>query len=489
MTGPVTRPAAPRTDAERRATYRRLSPLTPVVRGPLLLVAFLGTSWQQLLGQRDRGLVAVLLAGLLVAGAVYGVASWLRTKYWITEEELRIDTGVVVRRSRRIRIDRLQGIDIVQPLLARLFGLAELRFDVASGSDREGTLAFLPHAEALRLRRSLLERRDDLRGPPSVPSAAPTAEEELLLARLDLRRLLVSLALSVEALLFGGLAIATTAALLMTGTEVLAGAVLPAVLGLALTVGRRLTSYYGFSLTSSPAGLHVRRGLTALSSQTINPLRVQGVVVVEPWLWRPLGWARLEVSVAGYRTTDADQVEASSTLVPVAPRAEVLAVVRHVLGSERDVEAVSLAAPPRRARWLAPLGVRTMALGQDPRLLVSRRGVLSRRLDAVPQERVQSLQLTQGPLDRAFGLVRVHVDSPPGPVRVVGEARDRDEAREFVGEAMGHGGAARRLAGWPPAQPRGAATPPTADTSQANSPNPSGAVSSAALPAEDSPAT
>ncbi len=41
---------------------------------------------------------------------------------------------MICRQSRRIRIDRLQGIDIVQPLVARLFGLAELRMDVAGAA-------------------------------------------------------------------------------------------------------------------------------------------------------------------------------------------------------------------------------------------------------------------------------------------------------------------------------------------------------------------
>ena len=130
-----------------------------------VVTATLGSALTPLaLGSLTREQAGTALpGGLLVAGAVYGVASWVRTKYWIDEDELRIDTGVVVRQSRRIRIDRLQGIDIVQPLVARLMGLAELKFDLASGSEREGSLAFLPLREALELRADLLERRDDLR--------------------------------------------------------------------------------------------------------------------------------------------------------------------------------------------------------------------------------------------------------------------------------------------------------------------------------------
>ena len=442
--------------------FRRLSPLTPVARAPIVLLAVVGTSWQQLASQGVTASLLVLGA-LLVAGGVYGVASWVRTKYWIDGEELRIDTGVVVRQSRRIRIDRLQGIDIVQPLVARLMGLAELRFDVASGSDREGSLAFLPHREALELRASLLERRDDLRDhshdaagpgePGGHPPRAPAPEVRL--ATLQLGPLLGSLLLSTETLLMllGGAALTVT--FLLTGAFILAGGLVPALIGVGLALGRKLTSYFGFTLSDSPAGLHVRRGLTSLSSQTVARARIQGLVVTEPLLWRPFGWARLDVSVAGYQTTsDPDSVQASSTLMPVAPRAEIDALVRHVLG--RSVAGVPLAAPPRRARWLAPLTAWTMAMGQDAELLVSRRGFWHRRTDLVPQARVQSVRLEQGPLQRRLRLADVHVDSPPGPVRLVAEVRDEAEARELAVQTVARSRAARRA----PRQPVGPSVAP-----------------------------
>ncbi|MGZ8744738.1 MAG: PH domain-containing protein, partial [Nocardioides sp.] len=141
--------------------FRRLSPLTPVVRSAIFVVAVAAASWDQVLSGR-LGPLGMLLLAVLGAGAVYGYASWLRTRYWIEGDELRIDTGVIYHQSRRIRIDRLQGIDIVQPFVARLFGLAELKMDVAGG-DREGSLAFMPLAEAHQLRETLLARRDAVR--------------------------------------------------------------------------------------------------------------------------------------------------------------------------------------------------------------------------------------------------------------------------------------------------------------------------------------
>jgi putative membrane protein len=461
---------------------RRLSPLTPVVRAPIVLLAVVGGSWQQLFTQERPGIIALVLLGLLLVGGGYGVASWVRTKYWIGGDELRIDTGVVSRQSRRIRIDRLQGVDIHQPLVARFFGLAELRLDVAGG-DREGSLAFLPHREALALRAALLERRDVLRdvAPPAFPPAAPAprfggsadqAQEERLLGRLDPGLLVASLALSTEVLWVFGAAAGLVVSYVMLGSFAAAGGIVPAVLALAFAVGRKFTGYYGFRLSESVEGLHVRRGLTALSSQTVAPARIQGVAVLQPVLWRPFGWARLDVSVAGYRTGEGDSAEASSTLMPVAPMSEVVALAAHVLRG-RAVEQVGLTAPPRRARWIAPLTAWNLAAGADDQLAVSRRGFWVRRTDAVPHARAQSVRLTQGPVQRLLGVADVHVDSPPGPVTVRARHVDQAAARPFMDELLVAGRAARRRAAERPvpvAQP-GPPEPPVRDDETPTAPD------------------
>jgi putative membrane protein len=80
---------------------------------------------------------------------------------------------------------------------------------------------------------------------------------------------------------------------------------------------------------------------------------------------------------------------------------------------------------------------------QDGELLVARRGFWVRRLDVVPQQRTQSVQLTQGVLQRRLDLADVAVHSPPGPVHVVAAHRDARDARRFLDEAVTRSRAAR----------------------------------------------
>lgn len=433
--------------------FRRLSPLTPVARSGIVLIAVVGATWREIMSG-EPGIVALILVGVLAAGAVYGFASWVRTKYWIEGDELRIDTGVVMRQSRRIRIDRLQGIDIVQPFLARLLGLAELKMDVASGNT-DGSLAFMPVAEANDLKELLLARRDAVAAPavetdPETGEPAPTAPPrpvvpDVLLHKLDLRTLLVSLVLSFE---FFSLISASAAFVAVASLGGPAGALtgfVPVVLGLALVGFRKLSGFYRFTVSDTAAGLQVRRGLFELTSQTIALHRVQGVVITEPLLWRGQGWARLDVSVAGAQVGDSGSEVVSTTVVPVAPLGEVLRMSRHVL-RQLDPAVVPISGIPDRAMWVEPLGQHFAFAGLDDHLVISRSGLFARRTHVVPHRRVQSVRVRQGPLMRRLRLADVHVDSPPGPVHVRMRLRDEQDARRLFERAVVLGRQARTSA-------------------------------------------
>ena len=75
-----------------------------------------------------------------------------------------------------MRLDRLQAVDVVRPLVARALGLAELRLEVAGGSSSEAPLAYLSEAAAQRLRAELLARAAGLH------HETPEAPEVVLLA-------------------------------------------------------------------------------------------------------------------------------------------------------------------------------------------------------------------------------------------------------------------------------------------------------------------
>ena len=417
--GPVPTPAAP----SERAGLRHLHPLTPFLRGWAVMGALIAGVGQQTMGDLGARTVLTALAGAVVVVLVYGWLAWRATWYGVVGGDLVHEQGILFRRSRRVRLDRLQSVDVVRPLVARLLGLAELRLEVAGGSGPEAPLAYLSEGDALRLRAELLARA------AGIAETTPEAPERLL-HRVPPVRLALSVLLSgatVAAVL--GVLICVVA-FVVTDEATLLLSLLTGVLGLLAVPVRRFVKHFEFTLAESPDGLRIRQGLTETRAQTVPPGRVQAIRVVRPFLWRLVGdWVSVQVTVAGYGGRTGD--EAASMLLPVGPRPVVDELLQRILPGH-DIGAVPLSGVPRRARLVDPLVWRRLAVGADGVVFVARRGLLQRELDVVPHAKPQSMRITQGPLQRRQRLATVHLDLTPGPVQVHAAHRDAAEAWTIV---------------------------------------------------------
>jgi len=405
--------------------FRRVHPLTPLLRGGIFVLAWVGWVVNQV-RNGEFGPLQLALSGVvvLVAGVLFGAASWWFTRYRINAEEIRVESGLIVRRSRRVRIERLQAVEVQQPLLARLFGMAELRLDTAGAEGSAVTLAFLPLAEATRLRADLLTERV-VDGGPGAPVAVVVP-----LFRAQPVRVAVSLCLRTGFVVMVFAAAAGLALSVFTGADFGWALLLGALFGVASFWVRQLLVWGRFEIDGTDQGLRVRSGLLSLRSQTVPMGRVQGVVIVEPLLWRLFGWARLDVTVAGVGSSDEETQQIESALVPVADRAEVDDLVRRLIGVHPGD--IPLASPPTRAAWLDPLGRIVLGVGVHRNAVVTRRGLLTTRTDVVPRVKIQSVRLVQGPLQRRLRLATARVNLPSGPVDAVAVHRDEAEAWQLV---------------------------------------------------------
>lgn len=386
---------------------KRLHPVTPWRRAwaPLAgLLALILQDPQRLEFLVDLGAGPLLLglAVVLAAAAAYGYLSWRVTRYLVTDTELRIRTGLLFRRTAHLRLDRIQSIDVTRPLLARVAGVAKLKMDVV-GAGSADELAFLGEAEARDLRAELLARAAGIT-PEAAPSAGEAPAQELL--RVDSRTLIWSL------VLLGGPWVALGVALVLVPLMYVAtGSVFAAVVvALPLLpvvwqsgVGGFLTQF-DWTVSESPDGLRLDHGLLQRDHATVPPGRVQSVRIVEPLLWRPRGWARVELEVAG-------QGHESGMLVPVATRADCAELVARFLPGVTIDAAVAAVRPARRsARWAVPIWYRGYGHGVTDTVFVARHGRLRRVHTLVPHAKVQSVRLTQGPWMRRLRVADLHVD-------------------------------------------------------------------------------
>lgn len=403
---------------------RRLHPISPLLRGGVLAVAGLLALGRQLLtGDRDDvfGWRIELVAVGAVVVVAYFALSWWSTRYQLGEHTLRTETGVLLRRSRRIRLDRVQAVEVQQPLLARLTGMAAVHVETAGGG-AEAELAYLTLSQAHALRSELMARAAAAAAPvadepaavqPGVP-AAPV-EPDQVVHRVPSDRLLVSQLVRTGPVLALGSGVVAAAASVWLGQPLGLALLVPVLLGAAGTVWSGFSAHQGFVLTRGARGLVVRAGLLDVRTQSVPPDRVQGVVVVEPLVWRWLGWCEVQVTVAGVQGRSDDGVRLTHTLVPVAPRQLGARVAAAALAG-RDPDGVVLTRAPRRSRWLAPVTAGQLAAGRTDALVVTRRGWLTRRTDVVPRHKVQSCALRQGPLQRRLRLATLDVHLPAGPV-------------------------------------------------------------------------
>ncbi|CAM5627968.1 PH domain-containing protein [Streptomyces griseomycini] len=410
----------------RPAGERRLHPVTPLRRAWAPVAVLIGWALHdpdQAQRQLTRLTPATLLIGLAVllpAAALYGFLTWWFTHFAVTDSELRIRTGLLFRRTAHIRLERIQAIDVTQPLLARVAGVAKLKLDVI-GTDKKDELAFLGADEARALRAELLARAAGF-----APETAHEVGEAPSRQMLRVPPGVLAVALVLTGATWGWLVVAAVALpLLWTATHslwtVLAAAVPLLGAAGASSVGRFVTEY-DWTVGESPDGLRIDHGLLDRAHETVPPGRVQTVRVVEPLLWRRRGWVRVELDVAG---------SSNSLLLPVAPREIAESVVARVLPGVSVPPREALVRPPRRARWCVPLWWRGYGLAVTDAVFAARHGLLRRSLALVPHAKVQSVRLVQGPWQRARGVADVHVDTGANK-SVTARLRDAGEAADLL---------------------------------------------------------
>jgi len=407
-------------------TWHRLHPLSPVVRsgrGLLAVLALVAFSASQGLGSGGSHVYEIAVP---VAAAVAAVVNWLVTRWRLDGPTLRIETGLLRRDSRQLPVARIQAVDVARPFLARALGLAELRVRLAGSSHADGRLAYLPEQAALELRARLLAAHHGL--DPATPEPA-----ERVLVTVPNGRLVGSVVLSSASLVILLMIAEVVVALEVPQALAASGGTLAVwLIALGPLVWRRLASQYGFTVAESPDGIRIRRGLLSTVAETIPGRRVQAVRMVEPLLWRPLGWCRLEIDVAG--SPGRDRADGSRrmrmTLLPVGGQDVGRQLMRTVLGASEP----ALRRPPRRARGKAPLSYHFLASGHDAATAMAVTGRLRRFTTWLPLEKTQSVRLVEGPVQRRLGLATVHVDAAGRDVRAEFRDRPGDEARRLVDE-------------------------------------------------------
>ncbi|CAG7620594.1 hypothetical protein LEUCIP111803_02376 [Leucobacter soli] len=167
------------------ADWRRLHPLSPLLRGGIALIVIAGIVIANL---RDRlielfvaddfvgesgdvldlidylaeeGLILLALLGVLLVIACIVFFSWLSWRFHtfrISGEAVEERSGILFRQHRRAPLERIQSVNLQRPLLARALGLTQVDVQTAGQGGKVG-LRYLAHAQAKEVREQILRAR------------------------------------------------------------------------------------------------------------------------------------------------------------------------------------------------------------------------------------------------------------------------------------------------------------------------------------------
>ncbi|MFW0161719.1 PH domain-containing protein [Actinomyces sp. SKVG-SVH-4(1)] len=374
-------------------TWHRVSLVTPVLEGWKIVTGVLAFVTVQNLDELVRayrfiskhgftlgGGIGYYLLGLIAFIALWvglGLLSWWRRAYAVDADGVYLRSGILSRKLRTARLPRIQSVDVVHPLLGRIFGLGQLTVEVAGGRDSRVVIGFLTTRELQTLRDCILDLaagQIDLPGPaveggavgagaegrdtggidnatsavrpeglaPGGAAGSQTAPEqravpmrashfqEYPLYSVDGATLLGSLlrsssvyvlGLTVIGMLSVGILIILDS---MTGGEALTviSSYITIVIGTATVVWSQFNSAWNFQAAATPSGIRMRYGLTSDTSRTLPPGRVHGVGIAQPILWRGKDWWKVDVTVAGRedRSQDGQNRQFGNLLLPVGSR-------------------------------------------------------------------------------------------------------------------------------------------------------------------------
>ena len=522
--------------------WRRLHPLSPLLRGGIVLIVLIGIVVSnlrdrfvtvffvdrvipgedpsdqggdvvQLIEQLvERGLLLLVL-GAIVIVIVIAVAGfwvvWRFSTYRITDDAVEARHGVLFRTHRRAPLERIQSVNLQRSLIARILGLTKIEV-LTGGQGGKVELSYLGFADAKMVREQIIllaaakrsgtttaaaasqATEGDSEGTLAVASLSQQLSDRVTgfmdedvdegaiqageLVRVPVGRLIASIALGWESVVFVLLAILAVIGaisgavqLFLTDQPGAAGvwaavlfACFPMMFVCLMIMITQFNKGFRFSLSRSADSVRTSAGLTATATETIPFGRVHAVEARQPLLWRPLGWWRVRITLAGHSVSQAGQNGSQNVVLPVGSEADVLRVFETLLPTasrtthaEEDItvaereraahdaellnglsgQGLGYQGPGRRAVWVLlwgkmRAGITVADIGTAEATLRIRRGVLTRSFSVMPIVRAQSVLYRRPFVQRFLGLATVHAHTVLGPVRMEMRGLDANVARE-----------------------------------------------------------
>lgn len=229
-------------------------------------------------------------------------------------------------------------------------------------------------------------------------------------------------------------------------------AFIPVLIAAPKLVLGKLEAGWGFVSRATTSGMRARRGLLNSRSDNLSAFKIQNAHLIQPLLWRGPGWIEARVKTAGM---DDDAESVADKVLPVGTMSELRATLGHLLPplgepllahpamhpapegaavlpgtasstaqpAERGVSEISeaefdhelmlalvntpaLELPGTRpTHWTSWIARKRDAVVLTENAVIHRYGILARHALVIPRDRIQSVNIDEGPLARRWSLL------------------------------------------------------------------------------------
>ncbi|WP_293771131.1 PH domain-containing protein [uncultured Corynebacterium sp.] len=465
--------------------YRRVHRLTPLMRFWSVILAFLtvfvlnwsGDMFREAynyvrgghLTQVGRGSIITLGVFVGVCLVIWYVSAiwWRKLGFKLDDEEISLRHGVISTAFRSARYDRIQAVDVVESVIARIFGLASVRVETAGGVASVIEIRYLRKAEAEALRREVLAHvhgaaprvqpgvadarsaadgagtaADGTVHAADAASVAPLVEDPRAAGTPFIDEIPIGRTLAAEALRLST-GVIVVILLLLWFTPVPKSSVIPIIVGFVPSIWGLIDTSWRFNarLDEERGVLNISYGLADRRQQAIRLNRIHGVRVTQPFLWRLCGWYEVQVSVAGYGAKGGGKQSGSTRILPVGTREQALQLFALVSPLSRE-EIEEYARPeghthptftsPGRAFIASPVDLRQQSVTLLNDVAITHAGRIARRVMAVGTPHIQELTYHTGPISQLLRVGTLRFEMVDGPVKMAGCDLDPADAAELM---------------------------------------------------------
>ncbi len=336
----------------------RLVVALPNAALPIIFVLYTGNT-----GEWAYIFISLFLGFFILPGILL---NYFYFDYTITEQEVVIRSGILSKKERHIKIDRIQNVTITQNFLHKLMRIAKVQLETAGDATTEGNLDSVSIADSERIREIIRNHQHEK---TSTEVSEDGVEKEDRPLEIEEENVIFSMSLwdtiRYGAVRFRPIVLVASAwifsmvsqfnpnwtdeleVILESGYKdyikqldifmlviyAIAGVLLVLLLSWIIDILLTVNTYYKFKLVSERGKLMTSQGLFSSQKGAIPLKKLQMMVIKSNPITRKLNFYRLDLQTAGFGGGDGTKAK-SETAIPFAKFTQ----VKEIINKIRNVE-------------------------------------------------------------------------------------------------------------------------------------------------------